>query len=42
VIKMVSRYEKNLQIVEASKPKKKKKAEKKKEVEEPVKSKLAE
>ena len=39
---MVSRYEKNLQIVAASKSKKKKKAEKKEEVKEPVKSKLAE
>jgi len=39
---MVSRYEKNLQIIEASKPKKKKKVEKKEKVEEPVKSKLSE
>ena len=39
---MVSRYEKNLRIIAASKAKKKKKAEKKKEVKEPVKSKLAE
>jgi len=38
---MVSRYEKNLQIVEASKTKKQKKAEKKAE-ETPKKSKLAE
>ena len=39
---MVSRYEKNLRIIAATKAKKKKKNNKKKEVKEPVKSKLTE